>query len=93
MPPTYPPVQGQYLAYIHDYQRRHGRAPSEIELQRYFRVGPSTVHRMVLKLVRHGWVSREHGVFRSLRVLVADNAVPPLTPQSGETSPAEGVHS
>jgi DNA-binding IclR family transcriptional regulator len=87
MPPTYPPVQGQYLAYIHHYQRQHGRAPSETDLQRYFQVRPSTVHRMVMKLVQHGWISREPGVHRSLCVLVPDEAVPALQPRSIADAP------
>ena len=38
--------QGQYLAFIHYYTKVNGMPPHR-DLQRYFRVSPPSVHRMV----------------------------------------------
>jgi hypothetical protein len=46
----YTAKQGQYLAFIHAYQKMHRRAPSEADLQQYFRVSPPSVHDMILRL-------------------------------------------
>ncbi len=43
-------LQGQYLAFIHSYTKLHRVAPAELDLERYFRVTPPTVHRMVVEL-------------------------------------------
>ena len=42
----YTDKQGQYLAFINYYTKIHGRAPSESDIQSYFRVSPPTVHQM-----------------------------------------------
>jgi len=49
---TFTPKQGQYLAYIHLYTRLHRRPPAETDMQQYFRVGPPSVHQMVVTLER-----------------------------------------
>lgn len=36
--PRFTKTQGQYLAYIYNYTKMHRSAPSEADLQRYFRV-------------------------------------------------------
>jgi hypothetical protein len=36
--PPYTAKQGQYLAFIHCYQKIHRRAPAEADLQQYFQV-------------------------------------------------------
>ena len=36
----YSQTQGQYLAYIYYYTKIHGHAPSEADMQRYFKVSP-----------------------------------------------------
>lgn len=75
--------QSQYLAYIHHYTRLHGLPPSENEIARRFGVaGPST-HRMVLSLEARGFLAREPGQPRSLRVLVPPDDLPEL----GEARP------
>ena len=45
----YTPKQGQYLAFIYNYTVIHGQPPSEVDMQRFFRVTPPSVHQMVLK--------------------------------------------
>lgn len=47
--PAFTPLQGQYLSFIATYERLHGRAPAEADLQRYFGVTPPTVHQMILR--------------------------------------------
>jgi repressor LexA len=74
--------QGQYLAFIHSYTRLHGRPPARphavADIQRYFKVTPPTVHRMVLTPERRGFIERTPGEARSIRVLVPAAELPPL---------------
>ena len=42
--------QGQYLAFIYYYTKIHGCAPSEADLERYFKVAFSSIHQMILML-------------------------------------------
>jgi DNA-binding MarR family transcriptional regulator len=72
--------QGQYLAFIHAYTLVLGRPPAEADLQRHFQVTPPSVHQMVLTLERAGLIHRQSGVARSIKVLVAPDALPPLQP-------------
>ena len=72
------PLQGQYLAFIRAYTLIHGVAPSEADMQRFFRVTPPSVHRMVLLLEKRGWVQRVPGKARSLRILVPPEVLPML---------------
>jgi DNA-binding MarR family transcriptional regulator len=71
-------LQGQYLAFIQAYTLIHRISPSEADIQRFFRVSPPSVHQMVLRLAERGWVERVPGKARSLRVLVAPEALPAL---------------
>lgn len=77
-PPKYTPKQGQYLAFIFYYTKIHGRAPSEAELQAYFKVSPPTVHRMVLALEERGFIERFPGQARSIRLLIDRSELPDL---------------
>ena len=70
--------QGQYLAFIYNYTKIHGRSPAEAEVQRYFKVTPPTVHQMILKLEEKGLVSRVPGQARTIRLLVPNDDIPPL---------------
>jgi len=70
--------QGQYLAFIHYYTKIHGRAPSEAELQAYFKVAPPSVHQMVLTLHARGLITREPGRPRSVRLLLDRADLPDL---------------
>lgn len=53
--------QGQYLAFIYYYTKLNGRAPSEADMQRYFRVTPPSVHQMVVTLEANGLIERTPG--------------------------------
>ena len=71
-------LQGQYLAFIHTYTKLHRAAPAEADMQRYFRVTPPSVHQMVLTLERRGFITREPGQPRSIKVLVPVEQLPEL---------------
>lgn len=70
--------QGQYLAYIWTYAKLHGYPPAELEMQRYFKVTPPSVHRMVIELERRGLISRVPRKPRSIKVLIPAEQIPPL---------------
>ena len=76
--PRYTPKEGQYLAFIHYYTKLNRQAPAERDMQIYFRVTPPAVHDMVLKLEKHGFISREPGVPRSIRLLLKREELPDL---------------
>ena len=70
--------QGQYLAFIHAYTKIHGRPPAEVDMQKYFRVTPPTVHQMVLNLHQARLIERVPGKPRSIRLLVDPEQIPKL---------------
>ena len=70
--------QGQYLAFIYYYTKVNGRAPSEADMQAYFRVTAPSVHAMVLTLAAKGLVERAPGRARSLRLLISRDDLPDL---------------
>jgi len=70
--------QGQYLAFIQAYIKLNRRAPAEADMQRFFRVSPPAVHRMVVELETRQLIRRVPGVARSIELLVPLEALPPL---------------
>lgn len=74
----YTPKQGQYLAFIYHYTKINQRPPAEIDIQRYFRVTPPTVHQMIVKLDSAGFIKRTPGQARSIQVLLAPDQLPYL---------------
>ncbi|MGH7070741.1 MAG: LexA family protein [Acetobacteraceae bacterium] len=78
--PSFTAPQGQYLAFIHAYTLVNDRPPAEADMQRFFRVSSPTVHQMVLALERHGLISRQPGMPRSIRLLVERAELPELCP-------------
>ena len=75
---TFTPKQGQYLAFIYAYTRLHRRAPTEADMQLYFRVSPPSVHQMILTLERAGFIRRQPRVARSIQLLVDPESLPVL---------------
>jgi DNA-binding MarR family transcriptional regulator len=71
--------QGQYLAFIYNYLKIHGRAPAEADLERHFKTTPPTVHQMILKLEQKGLISRVPGQSRSIRLLIQPQDLPRLS--------------
>jgi DNA-binding MarR family transcriptional regulator len=84
--PSYTDKQGQYLAFISTYHLVNGRAPAEADIQRFFGVTPPSVHSMVIELERRGFIRRQPRQARSIEVIVADEDLPPLRPQSIKSS-------
>jgi Mn-dependent DtxR family transcriptional regulator len=78
MDAAYTPRQGQYLAFIYYYTKIHGIPPAETDMQRYFRVSPPAVHDMVKMLERQGFIAREPGKPRSIRLLLSRAELPDL---------------
>ena len=70
--------QGQYLAYIYNYTVILGEPPAEADMQHFFGVTPPTVHQMVLRLEKKGFISRVPRKARSIQVLVSPEALPVL---------------
>src|SRR4051794_2065471 len=78
MDPGDTPREVQYLAFIDDYTKIHGVPPAEADMQRYFRVTPPAVHEMVKTLERQGYIAREPGRPRSIRLLLSQAELPDL---------------
>ena len=66
------------MAFIETYTTLHGVAPAEADMQRFFRVTPPAVHRMVLVLERRGLLRRVAGQARSIRLLLSPVEIPKL---------------
>ena len=78
MDADYTPRQGQFLAFIYYYTKLNGVPPAEADMQRYFRVSPPSVHEMVKTLERRGYISREPGMPRTIRLLLPREKLPDL---------------
>ena len=78
MKPAYTTRQGQFLAYINQYSILNGCAPSEADMERFFRLTPPSVHQMVLRLERSGFIRRIPGQARSISLIVRPEALPHL---------------
>ena len=76
--PSFTAKQGQYLAFIYNYQKIHRQAPAESDLERYFRVSPPSIHEMIKTLERNGLIERTPGQARSIRLLVLPKHLPRL---------------
>ena len=76
--PQFTAKQGQYLAYIYNYTKMYRQAPSEPDLERYFRVSPPAIHDMIKTLQRNGLIERTPGQARSIRLLVKPEHLPRL---------------
>jgi DNA-binding MarR family transcriptional regulator len=75
---TYSERQGQFLAYIHQYNILNGCAPAEADMERFFQITPPSVHSMVLTLERRGLIRRVPGQARSITLIVSPESLPPL---------------
>jgi DNA-binding MarR family transcriptional regulator len=70
--------QGQYLAFIYYYSKIHGVPPAEADFRRFFRVTPPVVHQMIKTLHAHGFIDREPGKARSIRLRLTRAELPDL---------------
>ena len=66
------------MSFIATYIKVNGQSPAEVDIQRYFRVTPPTVHQMVVKLESIGVINRKIGVARSIQVVVDPDGIPAL---------------
>jgi DNA-binding MarR family transcriptional regulator len=78
MKDEFTPLQGQYLAFIYYYSKIHGCAPSEADLEKYFKVAFSSIHQMILTLEKRGLINRTPGEARSIRLLLSRDEIPDL---------------
>ena len=70
--------QGQYLAFIYYYTKVNGRPPAEADMERFFRVSPPSVHRMLLDLEQKKLIARTPRQARSISVLLHPDQLPAL---------------
>jgi len=77
-------LQGQYLAFIQAYTTLHGRPPAERDLQVFFGVTAPVVHQMILGLASKGFLHREPGKARSIKVALPPESLPVLVRPSRE---------
>lgn len=63
---------------IYAYTKLHRRPPAETDMQRYFRVTPPTVHRMVFALEQRQLISRKPRQARTIKLLVRPEELPNL---------------
>jgi DNA-binding MarR family transcriptional regulator len=78
MPTPFTAKQGQYLAFIYYYSKIHGVPPAEADFRRFFRVTPPVVHQMIKTLHAHGFIDREPGKARSIRLRLTRAELPDL---------------
>ena len=78
MAADFTPRQGQFLAFIYYYTKIHRIPPAETDMQRFFRISPPAVHEMVKTLDRQGFITREPGKPRTIRVLLPRDKLPDL---------------
>ena len=69
--------QWEYLAFIAKYIARFGRSPAESDIERHFLVSAPSVNQMMQMLERRGFIARQQGVPRSVRICIE-------LPQSGQ---------
>ena len=63
--------QQEYLEFINKYMTHFGFSPAESDIQRHFLVSAPSVNPMMQALERHGFVMRQRGVGRSIRLVEA----------------------
>ena len=76
--PRFTAKQGQYLAFIHYYQKVHKRPPAEADLEEYFRVSPPSIHQMIVRLEEKGLIAKVPGQARSMQILLPPDQLPDL---------------
>jgi repressor LexA len=78
MDTEYTQRQGQFLAFIYCYTKIHRCPPAESDMQRYFRISAPAIHQMVVTLNDRGFIEREPGKARSIRLLLSRDQLPDL---------------
>lgn len=70
------PTQARYLSFIKSYMGGFQVAPAESEIAEALEVAPPSVNRMIRSLEEKGFISREKGVARSIRIIVPLDSIP-----------------
>lgn len=70
--------QGQYLAFIYYYTKIHGTPPAESDFRRFFGVTAPVVHQMIIMLEARGFIEREPGKARTIRLRLTRAQLPDL---------------
>lgn len=70
--------QGQYLAFIYYYQKLNRKAPSHVDFEDYFKSYPASVNSMLITLEKKGYISKEKGKVRSIKLLLKKDQLPEL---------------
>ena len=78
MKPPYTNRQGQYLAFIYYYTKLNRQAPAYADFQKYFRLDPASVNAMIKTLESKGFISKERGKARSIKLLLSKEELPEL---------------
>ena len=78
MPTPFTAKQGQYLAFVYYYSKIHGMPPAEADFRRFFRVTPPVVHQMIKTLHARGFIDREPGKARTIRLRLTRAELPDL---------------
>jgi len=78
MKPEFTKKQGQYLVFIYYYQKLNKTAPAHIDFQRYFETNPASVNDMLKTLEKIGFIMRQPGKARSIKLLVRTPDLPEL---------------
>jgi hypothetical protein len=78
MAAIYTPRRGQFLALIYFYTKIHGCSLAERDIQKYFRISVPAVHEMVVAQDNRGFIEREPGKARSIRLLLSRDQLPDL---------------
>ena len=75
---SYTKKQGRYLAFIQQYTKLHGIAPSFANIEDFFKITPSSVNQMINTLEKKGFIEKERGKSRSIKVLLPESKLPTL---------------
>jgi repressor LexA len=75
---TFTDKQGQYLAFIYYYTKIHRTPPAEADFRHFFHVTPPVVHQMIKTLQARGFIDREPGKARSIKLRLTRGQLPDL---------------
>jgi len=78
MPTPFTAKQGQYLAFIYYCTKIHGVPPAEADFRRFLPVTPPVVHQMIKTLHARGFIDREPGKARTIRLRLTRAELPDL---------------
>lgn len=77
-PGDYSPRQGQFIAFIHNFTKVSGQAPTDRDVERYFKISSSGAREMIERLEWGKFVASSDDKPRRLRVLIPAEQVPEL---------------